>query len=147
MKIVPDLQRNIRDSEISALFGGSTRDYFIRDLLIVSPTLSNLQRRNTLAIFSKVISVRARYRLAYVPPVCLWPLFRRMSSFALPVIPPRALADRFILLLTISFSRHFVHSETQCDVCAGQREEYRAVYRDLTTRPYFRLSSPPGGLS
>jgi len=47
---------------------------------------------------------------------------------------------RFILLLTISFSHHFVYSEIQCDVCAGQREEYRAVYCDLTTRPYFRLS-------
>lgn len=61
-----------------------------------------------------------------------------MSSFAiLPIPPARWRKDLFYYLQLVSAATSYTRG---CNVCAGQREEYRAICRDLTTRLYSRLS-------
>lgn len=100
MKIVADLQRDIRGSPRtrSCAFSGN---YFIYADYLVASTLSNPQRCN--AIFNRVISAGARYRLAYMFPefVCGRYSFECPRLLSRPFLP-RAGGDLFYYLQLVS---------------------------------------------
>ena len=138
MKMVLHLQRDIYSEQRG--YARSTNQWKLFYLCdsFVAPTLSNLRRRNVCDFQQSNFCRSTLLARIYVHQfVCGRYCSECPRLLSRPFLPRWW---RFILLLTISFSHHFVYSETQCDVCAGQREEYRAVYRDLTTRPYFRPS-------
>lgn len=138
MKMVLDLERDIYSGQARYARSTDQRKLFYLCDPFIAPTLSNLRRCNV-----RDFQQSNFYRSTLPTRIYVHQFVCGRYCFECPRLLSRPFLARwwrFILLLTISFSHHFVYSETQCDVYAGQREEYRAVYRDLTTRPYFRLS-------
>lgn len=125
--------------------GDISRAKYVGIILFTRPSLSWPQRcpifgNVTLAIFNKVISAGARYRArVYVPPVCLWPAISSNVLVCFPSHSSRAGGDLFYYLQLVSAATPY--TQRRSATCARvSAKNTAAVYRDLTTRPYFRPS-------